>query len=61
MFNNKIIDEKIYNNLYQIPKKKKRIFEKKIKDLTFYHLDKCQIYKKIIGDIYQNLIQKLKI
>ncbi len=61
MFNNKIIDEKIYNNLYQIPKKeKKRIFEKKIKDLTFYHLDKCQIYKKIIGDIYPKFNTKVK-
>ena len=35
MFNNKIIDEKINNNLYQIPKKEKKIiFEKKVKDLT---------------------------
>ena len=61
MFNNKIIHEKINNNLYQIPKKEKKIiFEKKVKDLTSYHLSRCQIYNKIIGDIYPEFNSKVK-
>ena len=53
MLTKKIVNEKIYNNLYQIRKKEKRmIFENKIKHLTSHHLKECQLYKKIINDLY---------